>query len=119
MRSRILHRWSLLAVCAATAAVVGPGCNRDKPLMPRGGSDYEGVANTQQPAPPGTGGSGTHEPTDAKGSPTTPQPAGAQGESGKIGGPGYSSPNENLQDPGGTRQFIQGHGDREKPPLHD
>ncbi|NBD12545.1 hypothetical protein [Corallococcus silvisoli] len=109
MQSKTLHRWTLLGVCVATAAVVGPACNRDRPTMPRAGSRYQGVVNTQQPAPPGTGGSGTNVPTDAKGTPTQPQPSGAQGLSNQIGAPGYTSPNENTKDPGGARPFIQGH----------
>jgi hypothetical protein len=107
MRSRTLHQWTLLGVCAATVAVVGPGCNRDRPLMPRAGSDYEGVANTQQDnrqvLQPGTGGSG-QQPTSA-----AQDGAGAQGQQNKIGAPGYTTPNEETLNRGGTRQAPMDH----------
>ncbi|GMT98217.1 hypothetical protein KH5H1_23360 [Corallococcus caeni] len=106
MHSKRLHHWTLVAVCAATAALVGPGCNRDEPLMPRAGSRYQGVANTQQPAPPGTGGAGASTPTDAKGSPLKPQPAGAQGLQNQIGAPGFTTPQEPVPgDRGGADRF--------------
>ncbi|WP_120535289.1 hypothetical protein [Corallococcus sp. CA047B] len=119
MQSRALHRWTLLGTFAATVAFIGPGCNRDRPLMPRAGSSYEGIANTQQPGPPmepmrvssgsggGTGGSGSAGTTAAE------DGAGAQGHTNKIGAPGYTTSNEDTRDPGGTRQFIQGHHDTE------
>lgn len=104
MSSKALYRWTLLGTFAATAALVGPGCNRDKPMMPREGSRYEGVANTQQPgppaepmAPPATGGSGQQGadvPKDNKGMPLQPEPAGAQGKQNEIGAPGFTTPNE-------------------------
>ncbi|GMU06977.1 MULTISPECIES: hypothetical protein [Corallococcus] len=106
MHSKRLHHWTLVAVCAATAALVGPGCNRDEPLMPRAGSRYQGVANTQQPAPPGTGGAGASTPTDAKGSPLKPQPAGAQGLQNQIGAPGFTTLQEPVPgDRGGADRF--------------
>ncbi|MBN8231035.1 hypothetical protein JYK02_26295 [Corallococcus macrosporus] len=124
MHSKRLHRWTLVAVCAATAALVGPGCNRDNPL-PRTGSNYEGVANEQQPAPPGTGGSGqqqgentpTDTPKDAKGLPLKPGPAGAQGEQNQIGAPGFTTPQERVPgDQGGAGRFQgpMGQGSQER-----
>ncbi|RKG88644.1 hypothetical protein [Corallococcus terminator] len=117
MHSRALYRWTLLGTFAATVAFIGPGCNRDRPLMPRAGSRYEGVANTQQRGAPmtpmrmtsgeGTGGSGSAGTTAAE------DGAGAQGHTNKIGAPGYTAPNEDTRDPGGTQQFIQGHHDTE------
>ncbi|NNB97103.1 hypothetical protein HJC10_08060 [Corallococcus exiguus] len=103
MHSRTLHHWTLVAVCAATAALVGPGCNRDKPTMPRAGSRYQGVANTQQPAPPGTGGSGASTSTDAKWSAA----AGAhQLQQNQIGAPGFTTPQEPVPgDRGGADRF--------------
>ncbi|NPC73793.1 hypothetical protein HPP05_28955 [Corallococcus exiguus] len=107
MHSRTLYHWTLVAVCAATAALVGPGCNRDKPTMPRAGSRYEGVANTQQPAPPGTGGSGASTSTNAKA--TAPEPAGTgahMGQQNQIGAPGFSTPQEPVPgDRGGADRF--------------
>ncbi|WP_147442785.1 MULTISPECIES: hypothetical protein [Corallococcus] len=109
MHSKRLHHWTLVAVCAATAALVGPGCNRDKPTMPRTGGAYEGVANTQQPAPPGTGGSGAATPTDAKGLPLKPEAEarGAhQGQQNQIGAPGFTTPQEPVPgDRGGADRF--------------
>ncbi|RKH59975.1 hypothetical protein [Corallococcus aberystwythensis] len=118
MHSKKLHHWTLVAVCAATTALVGPGCNRDKPTMPRTGSNYEGVANTQQPAPPGTGGSGATTPTDAKGMPLKQDPAGAQGQQNEIGAPGYTTPQEPVPgDQGGAGRFQgpMGQGSQEAP----
>ncbi|CAM3233182.1 hypothetical protein G4177_21550 [Corallococcus sp. ZKHCc1 1396] len=112
MHSRTLCRWTMLGTFAAAVALIGPGCNRDRPLMPQGGSRYEGIANTQQrgtpmtPMEPGTGGAGNAGTTAAE------DGAGAQGHTNKIGAPGYTAPNENTQDPGGTQQFIQGHEQR-------
>ncbi|MFP2898688.1 hypothetical protein [Corallococcus sp. 4LFB] len=104
MHSRRLHHWTLVAVCAATAALVGPGCNRDRPL-PRTGTAYEGVANEQQDAA-GTGGAGASTPTDAKGSPLKPQPAGAQGLQNQIGAPGFTTLQEPVPgDRGGADRF--------------
>lgn len=110
MHSKKLHRWTLVAVCAATAAVVGPGCKRERPMVPRAGSSYEGVVNTQQPAPPGTGGSGQQgvsTPTGAKGAPLKPQPASAfLGKQNQIGAPGFTTPQEPVPgDRGGALRF--------------
>ena len=98
MHSKRLHHWTLVAVCAATAALVGPGCNRDKPTMPRTGGPYEGVANTQQPAPPGTGGSGATVKQEA--------PGAHQGQQNQIGAPGFTTPQEPVPgDRGGADRF--------------
>lgn len=129
MSSKARYRWTLLGTFAATAALVGPGCNRDKPMMPREGSRYEGVANTQQPgtpaepmaAPPATGGSGQQGadvPKDNKGMPLQPEPAGAQGQTNKIGAPGFTTPNEPVPgDQGGLRRFEEGNSTGEAGPA--
>ncbi|RKH59328.1 hypothetical protein [Corallococcus llansteffanensis] len=116
MHSQTLYRWTLLGAFAATAALMGPGCNRDKPMIPREGSRYEGTVNTQQPGepsapmpPPATGGSGQQ----GTGTTAAQDGAGAQGQTNKIGAPGFTTPQEPTRDPGGTQQFIQGHQDKE------
>ena len=94
------RRWLLLPGALAAAALLGTACEREKPL-PRVGSAYEGTANDQQPLKsfgPATGGSG---PQDR---------SGAQGSQGGIGGPGFTTPQEQPTDQGGTRQFEEASG---------
>lgn len=141
------RRWLLLPGALAAAALLGTGCERDKP-MPKPGGAYEGIVNEQQPTesftggqpqphekggwadpgshpPPATGGSGIG--TEQQGANPTPDEfrrpqqvpvqgtqedrTGAKGEPG-IGAPGYSSPQEQVTDQGGTRRYEEqsGHG---------
>ncbi|MBZ4416123.1 hypothetical protein [Myxococcus sp. RHSTA-1-4] len=145
------RRWLLLPGALAAAALLGTACEREKPL-PRVGSDYEGVANDQQPTEsfrpgqqqpqpkqggwedpgsgqPATGGAGHDD--EQQGAGTTPdefrrsqqvpspgqedQPgpqdrSGAQGSQGGIGAPGFTTPQEQPTDQGGTRQFEESSG---------
>jgi len=143
------RRGLLLSGALAAAALLGMACERERPL-PKTGSEYEGVANEQQPtesfvpgnqprqpkqggwedpgsnAPPATGGSGNVDqrqganpaPDEFRRPQQQPVPgqedlpgpqdrSGAQGSTGGIGAPGFTTPQEQPTDQGGTRRWEE------------